>query len=352
MPLNSKRQAMLDIYCHVFGNLIGYLDDFEEASDEYDCYSIVENCFDLAIKEFGNNPVQSEEKGFMLKDLLDKIYGIFLLKHSSHKDVLAIFEKYKSRVLSTSIMPTNLEDKKSVGQGLSCNCYESFCSKYYFGSKRGAKLIIEPSNRFRISSFPNKTGGMSKICFYFDPSNFTFGTYFNLPFYFFHEYLSHIHSGKFFAEDNPETMRSFEDGWLIYIGHLWYKNYLNSQSQLEDIRHRRHYLDKYINQIVYNQNNKYIQKGYELARDFNDIVGEILFYKISLLLASSDYDVLPNRPYVHTKFLISVDKWMQYFSKLELKQKGEAVGWLEIAIDDREPLKTLFEVLEGMNLII
>jgi len=348
MPLSSKRQAMLDIYCHVFKNLIDYLDHFDEASDEYNCYSIVEDCFDLAIKEFGNNPVQSEEKGFMLKDLLDKIYGIFLLKYSSHKDVLAIFEKYKSRVLSTSIVSTNLEDHKSTGQGLSCNCYESFCSKHYFGTKRKAKLVIEPSNQFKISSFPNKTGGMSKICFYFASSNFTFQHYLNLPFYFFHEYLSHIHSGKFSAEDNPERTCSFQDGWLIYTGYLWYKDFLNFQSQSENIRYRKYYLNKYTYQIVYAQNNKYIQKGYELARDFNDIIGNRLFYKISLLLASSDHDALPNQPYVHTKFLISVNRWMQRFSELELKEKEEAVEWLEIAIDDTEPLKTLFEALEEL----
>ena len=339
---------MLDIYCHVFKNLIDYLDHFDEASDEYNCYSIVENCFDLAIKEFGNNPIQREEKEFMLKDLLVKVYGIFLLKHSSHRDVLGIFEEYKRQVLSTSIIPTNLEDQHKVGKELSCKCYEGFCLKNYFGSKREAKLIIKPSNQFRISSSPNKIGGMSRIYFYFDPSNFTFGTYINLPFYFFHEYLSHIHSGKFFAEDNPERTCSFEDGWLVYTAYLWYNDYLNFQSKLKDVRYKKHYLNKYTYQIVYAQNNKYIQKGYELARDFNDIIGNELFYKISLLLATSDYDALPNQPYVHTKFLISVNRWMQHLSKLEVEQKEEAIEWLEIAIDDTEPLKTLFEALEEL----
>jgi len=39
---------------------------------------------------------------------------------------------------------------------------------------------------------------------------------------------------------------------------------------------------------------------------------------------------------------------MQRFSELELKEKEEAVEWLEIAIDDTEPLKTLFEALEEL----
>ncbi|OGW18096.1 MAG: hypothetical protein A3G93_02935 [Nitrospinae bacterium RIFCSPLOWO2_12_FULL_45_22] len=350
MPLDPERQAILDIYCHVFEKLLGHLNIFETPSIiDCDCYAIVRECFDPAVKEFGKNPPLTNDKGVLLQDLLKKIEGLFSFNYSSHNDLLDSFQRYKYLVLNTPILsPTWIDNSQEIGERLSCQFYSQVSSQKYQGLERSVTIVITPSNKTFISSVPQKSGGISEICLTFGVADFDFKTYVNLPFYFFHEYLSHIHSASLFNECNLTQTSLFEDGWLIYIAHHKYENYIRSNPEFaEELSHKEHYLKSYIYSITDREKgNNHAQKGYELAERFAQIVGEELCHKISLLLAMHDYDSLPGYSFLHTKFLFIVNNWLPRYFKMGEDEKKDEVELMTLAIDDQEPLKSVLELME------
>ena len=334
MALDNRRQTILDIYCHIYQKLVDYLEKFEQASDEYSCYAIVEKCFELAIQKFGESPPPQEQiKEALLTDLLKKIEGAFLLEYSSNDQLSDVLKAYKTDILNTPISPANIEESQKIGEKLSQKFYQTYVPEYG-GIKRQVELEIKPSSYFRLCSLPNKKGGMSKIILYFCVTDFTFTHYLNLPFYFLHEYLSHIHSACFLAENSPAKESAFEDGWLVYTACCLYKEYISSQV------YKRHCLNKYFSSFK----DKNVFRGYEWAENLKDLVGKELFMKISSLITMINYDALyesENIYCVQTEFLKRINRWLQYIAKHPDK-KEEAIEWLNIA----ENVKDIFEALE------
>jgi len=333
MALDKRRQVILDTYCHIYQKLVDYLEKFEQASGEYSCYAIVEKCFELGIQKFGENPLQKETKEALLMDLLKKIEGAFLLEYSSNDQLLNIFKAYKTDILNTSISAANIEEFQKIGERLSRKFYQTYVPEYG-GIERQVELEIKPDSCFKLCTLPNKKGGISKIVFYFCVTDFTFTHYLNLPFYFLHEYLSHIHSACFLAENSPTKKSVFEDGWLVYTACCLYKEYISSQV------YKRHCLNKYFYTL---KDNNVFRVGYEWAESFQDLVGKELFMKISSLIATINYDALyksDNIYCVQTEFWMRIKDWLRYIANHPDK-KEEAIGWLNIAENARDVLEAL-----------
>ena len=140
MALDNRRQTILDIYCHIYQKLVDYLEKFEQASDEYSCYAIVEKCFELAIQKFGESPPAQEQiKEALLTDLLKKIEGAFLLEYSSNDQLSDVLKAYKTDILNTPIPPANIEESQKIGEKLSQKFYQTYVPEYG-GIKRQVEL--------------------------------------------------------------------------------------------------------------------------------------------------------------------------------------------------------------------
>lgn len=356
MSLDTKRQAMLDSCCHVYEKLFSELDRFDDLSAEdvsgIDCYSIVRVCFDPAIQEFGNNPPSSDDKLVLIEDLLNKIGGLFSFKFSNNLELLAFYQDLKKDILNSASVPANkIENFNDEAKKLSQTCYAQYCNSGYSGLSRDSNLIISPNNNTTVSCIPQKTTGISEVHLKFGTPDFSFTTYANLPFYFFHEYLSHIHTGRLFTEHNYEQTSAFEDGWLVYVGYQEFMKYLQSSTDSIKILllpHKEHYIKKYINSIAYGEEgNRYTQKGYDLAMKFDQLIGKDLFNKISFLLSSTNYDAISEYNPLHSKFLIIVNKWLRQNLPIQKKEDlHEKIDLLALAVDDENPIKSLLDVMQ------
>lgn len=162
------------------------------------------------------------------------------------------------------------------------------------------------------------------------------------------ECSSHIHSAIFLNETSFEqNTLLFEDGWLIYVAYLKYNKCIQSDA-ISSIKlpHQMHYLNKYRYSILYSESgNKYARKGYELAEKFASIIGEDMFNKISFLLAVNDYDFLRGYSHLHVNFLTAVKKWLNKYSQMKDDERKDEIDLLALAIEDREPLKNLLDIM-------
>lgn len=349
MPLDDKRQAILDTYCYLFEGLISELDIFDEIPDQAaSCYTIVTDCFDLGISQFGNNPPDSRDRNVLLEDLLERILGLFVAKYSSKSELTEICRSFKDNVLEApNFLSSKIDELHETGRRLSDSCYSIFCDSEYAGSKRMSNFSLSPGNRTEVSCIPKKHDGTSEVHLNFCVSDFNLMTYLNLPFYFFHEYLSHIHSAVFLNESFIEqNTLLFEDGWLIYVAYLKYKDYIQVDANTVMKLHKMHYLDKYRYSLLYSENgNKYARKGYQLAENLASIAGADICDKISFLLATNNYDSLAGYSHLHINFLSATKKWLSKCSKMKDEERKNEIDLLSLAIEDREPLKSLLDIM-------
>ncbi len=352
MPLDSRRHSsMLNTICHVYEKLTDHLDPFERVSQsvkDCDCYAVVTNCFDPAIQKFCENPPPTENIENLLRDLLMRIGGLFNSQYSFYDDLLNSFQNYRETVLETTTsLSHKIENFQATAEELSLQWYSSYYSSTYQGLKRRARLNITPAKMTEVSSDPKKSEGVSEIHLRFGMDDFDFKTYINLPFYFFHEYLSHIHAANLFNEYTNQQISSFEDGWLIYVARQKYKKYIRSRSKITEILPcpEEHYLSQYVFSITDIINTR---KGYELAREFSEIVGEDRFHDISAQLAATDYDFLKDSfSDLHAEFLFFVKKWIQRLSEVTYNDKKEKTEFLVPLIDKRKPLEDILKFLEA-----
>jgi hypothetical protein len=353
MSLDAKRQAMLDSCCYVYKKLFSELGQFEDLCEGIvsgiDSYSIVRDCFDPAIEKFGSTPPSSADTTVLVEDLLNKIGLLLSFNFSNNHDLLTFFQTFKKDIInSAGSLPNEIESFHEEAKKLSCTCYARHCNPKYRGHIRSSNLIITPSNNTTVSCMPQKTIGTSEVHFKFGTSDFNFMTYVNLPFYLYHEYLSHIHTASLFTESNYAQTSSFEDGWLIYVGHQEYVRYLMSGTDPVGIRHHKeHYITKYIYSITSGEkHNPYTLTGYDLAKEFDRIIGNELFYKISFLLSSVSYDEIPEYNPLQFIFLRTVKKWLKNLQIRRSEDVQEKIDLLTLAVDDEEPVKSLLDVMQ------
>jgi hypothetical protein len=352
MPLDFRRTSILQIYCHIYEKLIKQLNIFDEilsqTTSEHDCYSITKECFDPAIQEFGNNPPQIDNKDQLIEDLISKIGGLFAYKFSSNSELLKSFADFKDSVYDNmGFSLSKIDESHALGKRISLKCYSSFCNAGYGGLTRATRINIEPNNTTEISCLPRKSKGTTDIYMKFGTDDFYLDKYINLPFAFLHEYISHIHSAKLFNETSLEHNCSFADGWLIYVAYRKYRKHLQSDiANLDVLSHREHYLKRYIYDITSERlENRYVRKGYELAERFAEIVGEDLFDKVTFLLSITDYDSIASYTPLHTKSMFIIDKWINHHLKKGDKEKKDEIELFDLAVEDKDPLKTLLDIM-------
>jgi len=352
MPLNDRRQAMLDTFCHVYGILLDYFYDFDDAvypHSAWDGYRVVGDCINSAAQRFGRLPVESIEPVVLCEDLLGRIEGSFSLQFPSTSPVFSVLAAFKDAVLSVRIpSPADIDLFHDIGEKLSAECYRLICLPDSPNLCRPTNLVIVPSNRQRFSCQPNKRGGTSTITFEFSTSEFTFESFVNLPFYFLHEYLSHIHSAELFAEEGcSEASPPFEDGWLLYAAQRFYCQRLwhDLPSSLSHLEHRDHYATKYISQVTEGSRNIWVQLGYQQAKNFEKIVGSDLFWKVTLLLATSPFNHLLECADLHQEFMVRIKPWIRRMSTLPDEKRSEGIELMTLAVEDSEPIRSLIDIL-------
>jgi len=343
---------MLDAFCHVYGILLDHFCDFDDAVyslSEWDGYRVVRDCINPAAQRFGKRPVESTEPIVLCEDLLGRIEGGFSLEFPSASPVFSVLAAFRDAVLGVATpSPVDIDLFRDIGENLSIDCYRLVCPPDSPNLCRPTNLVIVPSNRQRFCCQPNKRGGTSTITFEFSTSEFTFESFVNLPFYFLHEYLSHVHTAELFAEEGcSEASPPFEDGWLLYAAKHFYCQRLwhNSPSSLSHPDHRDHYATRYIYQVTEGSRKKWARLGCQQAGNFEEIVGPDLFWKVTLLLAMFPFHHLPECADLHQEFMIRIKPWIRRMSILPVEKRSEGIELITLAVEGADPIRSLIDIL-------
>jgi len=191
----------------------------------------------------------------------------------------------------------DLTSWQQIGEELSKDCYQDVLPTTSPNLTRVvAPVCIEPSGIEYVRCIPKKDEGEGEITFYFAPPEFVFKSYVNVPLYFFHEYLSHLHTAPLFGELD-EIPQPFEDGWLLYLARIVYQHRLlrAPHPSLTHHLHREHYAECYFDSLnEVDIERPWIEFGFRAARHFESVVGKDLFTAVTLLVATSPYDYFPD----------------------------------------------------------
>ncbi len=352
MPLDDKRQALLDVFCHCYERLLNHLDVLDAAAQahpEWDAYRIAKECLNPATEEFGSAEVKTLDLSTLCGDFLARAEGFIIGKFGSDSPVVGAFAECRetARVSPVSTQ-VDLTSWQRLGEELSREYYQDILPADSSNLAKAVKPVcIQPSKKQVVGCIPQKTGGASEITFNFASPEFVLQSYVNLPLYFFHEYLSHIHTAPLFGElHGPQ--KPFEDGWLLYCIRAAYRNRLfhDPHSQLTHPLHREHYAGRYFQaQNDDASNEPWVPYGFELARCFETVVGSDLFRRATLLLAISAYNYFPGVPDLHGEFVKRVDQWLGKIATLPTQEKDAKVEHLARLLEEDEPLKGLMEFL-------
>lgn len=353
MPLDEGSEALLVVFCHCYEKLLGYLDALDDAAQSHygwSAYRIVKVCFNSATRSRGSEEIKTLDHSSLCSDFLSRVEGFARGELGPDSPVLPILAEYRAAVHDWPI-PTqvDLTSWQLVGEELSRECYRSLLPADSPNLARQVRAVrTEPSGKQRVVCEPHKDMGESKITFYFAPPQFVLQSYVNLPFYFFHEYFSHIHTASLFAE-RDEVPKPFEDGWLLCLAHDFYRHRLLDCPH-PDLDHHSHYLH-YANQYVQDQlddetNQPWVPQGYERAKSFSEVVGNDLHQRTSLLVAISPHDHFPTMPGgLHYKFVHRAHQWLEHVKTQSREEKETLLQRLATLLEGSDPIRELFEFL-------
>jgi len=352
MPLDDREQALLDVFCHCYEKLLDHLDALDDATQarhDWDAYRVVKECVNRAAKAFGSFLPESSDLSTLCDDFLRRIGGSIVTELTS-SPVAEVFAEYQAAVQASPVAPqVDLTHWQRLGEELSRECYQAILSADSPNLTRVVKPVsIELSRREDMSCLPRKAAEESEITFHFAPYQFTLQSYVNLPFYFFHEYLSHLHTARLFAESDP-CPTPFEDGWLLYLAHEIYCHRLlnDPHPALAHHLHCEHYVGRYCQEQNDDASKEpWVRLGYEQARRFEAVVRPDLFRDVTLLVAISPYDhFAPDIPDLHGEFVRRVKRWLDKTATLPAEQKEDKVKRLTREIQTSEAIRRLFEFL-------
>jgi len=371
MALREDRQALLDVFCHCYGLLLEHLDFLNGAvgaHDGWSGYRLVQECVDTAANRLGGTPLETIDRQEVCREFLRLIrggmgYKLMEYKLEADSPVFVAFSNYAADVGATpSVSCTDLTEWQCVGEDISRACY----CRLLPADEPALCLSVEPvdlvgCNKPRLQAEADKTQGQGRIIFGFAPCQFTFADYVNLPFFFLHEYLSHLHTAPTFAECQGVQKHHFTDGWLLYYERLAYWRALFDELHpaLCSPSHRDHYVQRYLyNNVTYippdefrNESEKRLHwmicNTYELAERFDKLVGEERFERVTLLFASTPYDVLSPQPFdLHGEFVQRIQSWLRLVAALAPEEREDFLTTLDTLLDGPDPVCRIMEWLK------
>ncbi|MGA9347965.1 MAG: hypothetical protein WBW48_04080 [Anaerolineae bacterium] len=322
MSLDPLRQTTFDVLCHCFSELLAHCESFEQAvsTQSWSLVQLAQECFDPAANKFGRTS-KSEDPVEALTDLLELMVNTVEGQRPKNRDLVAAYDTYREIVIGLFAVPFDLSEPQAVGKELSCEFYTRFGGP---GDhlQCPVQLEVELDHQLGLCCRPEKQGRISSLTFLFAPADFYFGDFLNLPFYFLHEYLSHLHTAPMYADQfrKPHMFGgSFEDGWLIYTAFDLYWERLNEPTFPGHEAIRFEALDHYITVTKQEPENYLMQRGYDLAKWFHlhvlDRDTEIFRY-LSAQLALCSFDHL-GADDLHTEFVRAIARY---------RQRGDVAG--------------------------
>jgi hypothetical protein len=353
MALDDVRQALLDVFCHCYGLLLEHLDSLDRAVSEHQGWSgyrLIRECVDTSASRLGSTPLEATDRQVMCKDLLRRIQGAMQHNFQVDSSSFAVFSDCMAAAEATSDIPcVDLTEWQCVGEKLSRSCYcchlpanaPTLCI-----SVESVDLV--PSAGCKLYAVSQKAQSRGEVTFGFAADRFTFADYVNLPFFFLHEYFSHLHSAPMFAEHCGLQNHPFTEGWLLYCARLIYQRALfhKFHSTLCHPVHRDHYMVRYLQDALDEETRPMICKGYALARQFAGLVGEAYFEQVTLLVAGTPYDIFtPLAPDLHGEFVLRVQDWLRQTATLSPHEREDRVAVLDKVLDGTDPVRGLMEWL-------
>jgi hypothetical protein len=314
MSLDPLRQTIFDVLCHCFGGLLAHCELFEQAvaTQSWSLVRLAQECFDPAANDFGST--FKEDPSGALTDLLDLMAHEVGRQRPKNRDLIAAYDTYCETVRESLLVPFDLSEPQAVGEELSRAFYTCF-GEPGDHLQRPVQLEVELDHQLGLCCRPEKRGGVSLLTFLFVPADFCFSDFLNLPFYFLHEYLSHLHTASMYADQvrKPHVFQgSFEDGWLIYTAFDLYWRRLNEPTFLGREAIRSEALEHYI--AVTKQENHLMRRGYDLAKWFHLHVLDRdteAFCSLSAQLALCSFDDFGAAD-LHTEFVRQVDRYRRH----------------------------------------
>jgi hypothetical protein len=353
MALDEARQALLDVFCHCYGLLLAHLDHLEGAvcaHRGWNCYRLMRECVDKAAYHLGSTLPERTDYRVLCADFLRRIRGEMDACLPGESPAFDVIDACGEAVHIAPIdSPVDLGDWQHIGEELSRDCY----CRHLPSDAPALGLLVErvdliPSNISKPSALPEKAQSRGGITFGFAANRFTFADYVNLPFFFFHEYLSHLHSAPMFAEHCGRQDHPFTEGWMLWYARLAYSHALFAEPHpaLYHPLHRDHYVACYLQSELDERSRPMIYKGYEFARQFAKLVGEPRFERVTLLIASTPYDVFtPLAPDLHGEFVRRVQDWLRRVATLSSQEREDRFTTLDALLDTPGPMRRLMEWL-------
>jgi len=329
MSLDPLRQTTFDVLCHCFDGLLVHRDSFEQAvstktsTKGWSLVRLAQECFDPAANEFGRTS-KSEDPIEALTDLLDLMTNAVEGQRPKNRELVATCGIYRKTVIGLPLVSFDLSGPQAVGEELSRTFYTRF-GELGDHLQRPVRLEAESDHQLGVCCLPEKQGKVSSLTFLFAPAAFCFGDFLNLPFYFLHEYLSHLHTAHMYADQflKPRVFRGiFEDGWLIYTAFDLYWERLNEPTFLGHEEIRFEALDHYITATKQQPENYLMRKGYDQAKWFHMQVldGDTeAFRYLSAQLALRPFDHLGAAD-LHTEFVRAIARYRRRDDVAGLRQ--------------------------------
>ena len=333
MSLDPLRQTTFDVLCHCFDGLLAHCELFEQAvstqisTKGWSLVRLAQDCFDPAANEFGRTS-KSEDPIEALADLLDLMTHAVGGQRPKNRELVAAYDTYRETVIKLPLVPFNLSEPQAMGQELSRAFYTRFGEPGDY-LQRPVRLEVELDHQLGVCCLPEKQGKVSPLTFLFAPTDFCFGDFLNLAFYFLHEYLSHLHTAPMYADQirKPHVFRgSFEDGWLIYTAFDLYWERLNEPTFLGHEEIRFEALDHYITVTKQKPKNYLMRRGYDLAKWFHMQVLDRdteAFRYLSAQLALCSFDHL-GAVNLHTEFVREIARYRRRNDVAGLRQLVQA----------------------------
>ena len=331
MSLDPLRQTTFDALCHCFDGLLAHCELFEQAVKQEDStqswtlVKLAQECFDPAANEFGNTS-KSEDPIEALADLLDLMTHAVGGQRPKNRALVVACDTYCKTVIELPVVPFDLSEPQAVGEELSRAFYTRF-GEPGDHLQRPVQLDMESDHQLGVCCLPEKQGQVSPLTFHFAPADFCFSDFLNLPFYFLHEYLSHLHTAPMYADQflKPHVFQGvFEDSWLIYTAFDLYWQRLNEPAFLGHEAIRFEALDHYI--AVTKQENHLMRRGYDLAKWLHMQVldGDTEAFRcLSAQLALCPFDHL-GAANLHTEFVWKINGYRRRDDIAGLRQLIQA----------------------------